>query len=170
MHTQGRGEGALRRHRITITGASYFLTLCAAARRAQPVDDEIAHIIHAELNAIERDQHWVQRAGVLMPDHLHLFVRVTGELALSRCVARLKARTRSALTAKGWGWQPNYYEHRLRPDEPVSAVMRYLYLNPYRAGLLRSGESYRWFWLGREETGWFECDASRIESEPEWLR
>lgn len=149
---------------------SYFLTLCASTRRTNSVCDDVAKAILAELNAIERDQHWVQRAGVLMPDHLHLLVRLNGGLALSRCVARLKSRTRSALSAKGWVWQPNYYEHRLRPGEPVSAVIRYLYLNPYRAGLLRTDEAYPWYWLGRDETTWFEGDASQVERELEWLR
>jgi putative transposase len=170
VHTPGRGDGALRRHRVSVPAASYFLTLCATTRRADRIRVEVASAIVAELSAIERDEHWVQRAGVLMPDHLHLFVRLNGGLALSRCVARLKARTRIALSTKGWVWQPNYYEHRLRPGEPVAAVIRYLYLNPYRAGLLRSGESYPWYWLGREEAAWFEGDASGVEREPDWLR
>ncbi len=160
----------MRRHRVSIPAASYFLTLCAITRRTNRVRDEVAKAIFVELNAIERDQHWVQRAGVLMPDHLHLLVRLNGGLALSRCVARLKVKTGSALSAKGWVWQPNYYEHRLRPDEPVSAVIRYLYLNPYRAGLLRADESYPWYWLGCDEASWFEGDASQVEREPEWLR
>ena len=33
-------------------------------------------------------------------------------------------------------WQRNFFEHRLRPGEPANNYARYIFMNPYRAGLI----------------------------------
>jgi REP element-mobilizing transposase RayT len=170
MHTPGRGEGALRRHRASVPGSSYFLTLCVDRAGTALLDGEIATAIQREINAIESDGHWRIRAAVIMPDHLHLLIHLTGELPLPRCVARLKSKTRPSLTQHGLGWQTNFYEHRLRPDEPVEGVVRYIFLNPYRACLVSAGKSYPWFWLGSHESAWFTPTTSDGKPFPDWLR
>ena len=101
MHTAGRGEGALRRYRVSISETSYFLTLCTENRTEGVTHDDVASAIRAEITSLETDGHWSQRAGVLMPDHLHLLVKLTGNLSIARCVARLKTKTRAALLARG---------------------------------------------------------------------
>jgi putative transposase len=116
MHARGRGEGALRRYRVSLSETSYFLTLCTAERVDVLTREESAKAIRAEIAALETAGHWIQRAGVLMPDHLHLLVRLTGDLPVERCVARLKAKTCPALVVHNLAWQPNFYDHRLRPS------------------------------------------------------
>jgi REP element-mobilizing transposase RayT len=105
-----------------------------------------------------------------MPDHLHLFVRLTGTLAISRCVARLKSKTNPVLHAKDMSWQGNFHEHRLRPDDPVESVIRYLHLNPYREKLVSTTEVWPWFWLGNEEAAWFVPLLDNENPFPEWLK
>ena len=170
MHTFGRGDGALRRYRMSVREAAYFLTLCTETRARDLTHDDTATAIRTELSAIESDGHWFQRAGVLMPDHLHLLVRLTGELSIARCVARLKAKTRSVLGARGLTWQPNFYELRLRADDPVEDVVRYIFLNPYRTGETPNNTHYRWFWLGADEDVWFKRGTDDGRPFPEWLR
>jgi REP element-mobilizing transposase RayT len=104
-----------------------------------------------------------------MPNHLHLFVRLSGQLLLSRCVARAKAKTKSSLEAEGLSWQTNFYEHRLRPDDSAADVIRYLFLNPFRAGITPQGQRYRWFWLGAPEVEWFEPATDLGRPFPAWL-
>jgi hypothetical protein len=70
----------------------------------------------------------------------------------------------------GVRWQGNFYEHRLRPDEPVEMVVRYIFLNPWRAGLAAGGSAYPWFWLGEEEKKWFQPITDDGKPFPEWLR
>jgi len=103
-----------------------------------------------------------------MPDHLHLFIRLSGGLPLSRCIARFKTKTNPAL--RGVGWQANFHEHRLRPDDSVESVLRYIFLNPYRENLVPKEEAYPWFWLGREEASWFTALTGDGLPFPEWLR
>jgi putative transposase len=170
MHTPGRGDGALRRYRVSLPATAYFLTLCTEARSAGLTNDDTALANRAEITAIETDGHWTHRACVVMPDHLHLLVRLTGDLPLARCVARLKSKTRPALLAHDISWQPNFYEHRLRPADAVEDVVRYVFINPYRANLVPIPAPYRWFWLGAEEERWFKPGTDQGRPFPEWLR
>jgi putative transposase len=170
MHTRGHGEGALRRHRVSLPEASYFVTLCTEHRKPSLTQPVIADAIRAELSAIEDDGHWKQRGGVLMPDHLHLFVCLSGQLPIARCVARLKAKTKQALQAAHLSWQGNFYEHRLRPNDSVEEVLRYLFLNPYRGIRVPAAETYPWFWLGADEAAWFLPGSDQGRPFPEWLQ
>ncbi len=105
-----------------------------------------------------------------MPDHLHLLVRLTGNLGIARCIARLKSKTRPHLSVHDLAWQPNFYEHRLRPDDAIEEVVRYIFLNPYRAGVVSIDAPYRWFWLGTEDAVWFKPGTNHGRPFPEWLR
>ena len=169
MHTPGRGEGALRRHRVSLPGTSYFLTICAEGHNAQLLGANTPPVIRSEIASIESDGHWRVRAAVIMPDHLHLLIEITGKLSLSRCVARLKSKTRANLPANSVRWQRNFYDHRLRPADSVETVLRYIFLNSHRANLGSPDRSYPWFWLGEEERSWFMPLTLDNNPFPEWL-
>lgn len=104
-----------------------------------------------------------------MPDHVHLLVTLGERLSLGQCVGRLKAKTRFLLSTASLRWQGNYFEHRLKADEPIETVLRYMFLNPYRANLLKLAEAYPWFWLGSAETEWFRPQTNHDRPFPEWL-
>jgi len=74
--------------------------------------------------------------GTIMPDHVHLLAALTEKLSIGQVVGKFKSLTRSFLSQHGMCWQRNYFEHRLRPDDRVSHYARYIFLNPYRAGLV----------------------------------
>lgn len=164
-----RGYEALRRHRTTIVGASYFVTLCTRNRHPGLTATEPADAVARELHEMAGDRSIVARAWVIMPDHVHLFLRTTEALALGQIVGRLKAGTRSALALRGLAWQGNFYEHCIRPDEPVEDVLRYMFLNPYRAGLASATEPYRHYWISPEDAAWFHASVDDLRPVPEWL-
>ena len=125
-----RGYESLRRCRVTLPNTSYFVTLCTYNRVHGLNFSSVASAIKTELDAIESDGVIVLRTAVLMPDHLHLFFRLTGSLSLGQIIGRLKTKTRSSLLASNLRWQGNNYEHRLRPDEYVEDVGRYIFHKP----------------------------------------
>jgi putative transposase len=170
MHTPGRGDGALRHQRVSLAGSSYFLTLCSTNRTLGMIRAHVASALRKEICSIETDGHWTLRAAVIMPDHVHLFVRLAGNLPISRCVARLKAKTRTALAMDGLSWQKNFYEHRLRPDDEVEQVVRYIFLNPHRCGLANESQAYEHLWLGEDECAWFEPQLDDGRPVADWLR
>jgi putative transposase len=165
-----RGFEALRRGRWSQKGGSYFVTLTTAGRAHGLTGPRIATVLRQEIDACESDGHWLARAAVIMPDHVHVLVRLTGELDLGQVVGRIKAKTRAALFSRDLQWQGNFFEHHMRPDEPVVDVLRYIFLNPYRAGLAEPGSTYPWFWMHPEEAAWFEPMLDDGRPFPEWLK
>ena len=167
---KSRGHEALRRHRYSQAGFSYFLTLCTDGRKRTLDRPAVSTCIRTEISALESDGHWTVRAAVIMPDHLHLLIRLNAGLTLGQCVARLKTKTRGHLLAENARWQDNYYEHRLRADEPAAPVLHYLHRNPYRQDLVPADKVYPLFWLGPEEAAWFRPLLNQDCPDPEWLR
>ena len=70
-----------------------------------------------------------------MPDHVHLFVRSDGSLALSTWVGGLK-RAISVAVAKQRLWQPGFFDHVIRSTESYAEKWNYVRENPVRAGLV----------------------------------
>ncbi|MFZ5495155.1 MAG: hypothetical protein ACOZE5_07430 [Verrucomicrobiota bacterium] len=51
-----------------------------------------------------------------------------------------KGRLTPALRNHGLKWQEGFYDHQIRESEDLLPVFLYIYLNPYRAGLLGEAE------------------------------
>ena len=71
---------------------------------------------------------------VVMPDHLHLFVRGGADFNLAQWVNGLKRAISVALgaTKKRPLWQPGFFDHVLRNDESYSQKWEYVRENPVR--------------------------------------
>lgn len=54
----------------------------------------------------------------------------------------------------GLRWQANYYDHVLRSSEALEPVARYMWLNPYRAGLVRDTDVWPGWWCRGEVEAW----------------
>ena len=74
--------------------------------------------------------------ATIMPDHIHALLILGRRLQFGRVIAKFKALTRFSLTTNSCVWQRDFFEHHLCPDEYFSPFGRYIFLNPYRAGLL----------------------------------
>lgn len=130
----------------------------------------VAGALRAEIQNIEGDGYWTIRGAVIMPDHIHLLATLHDKLPLSRVIARLKSKTRAALATTGLRWQGNYYEHRLRETDAIESVLHYICLNPYRAALLPTSDTYPWSWLGSREGDWFKPRLDDGKPFADWLR
>ena len=115
------------------------------------------------------DGTWGLRCGTLMPDHLHLFVSLGERLPLSRCLQRLKAKTSAVLKSAALCWERGYFDHRMRPYDEVLPVFLYIYLNPYRAGLVPLGQPWAHYRCGAEDWAWFHTQLDHDLPVPEWL-
>lgn len=111
---------------------------------------------------------WRLRCASVMPDHLHLFFALGERLTLSQSLARLKSRTRSLLAPTA-GWQDNFYDHHLRPTDPVEAIFRYIFLNPYAANLIARSDHWPHFYCAPEDWAWFKDRTDSDQPFPEWL-
>ena len=78
---------------------------------------------------------------VIMPDHVHLFVRGGCNFRLGAWIGALKqalAKAAMLSRAKGQIWQEGFFDHLLRSDESYSQKWNYVRENPVRAGLVKS--------------------------------
>lgn len=118
----------------------YFVTFCTLGRKrigslttAQATFEIYAGKAFADFNvAVGR--------YVVMPDHLHLFVRGGQGFRLSPWVGGLKRALSVALHSRGSLWQPGFFDHILRSDESYSEKWQYVRDNPVRARLVTNGD------------------------------
>lgn len=81
-----KGHAALRRGRVSIPEAEYFITVCTDKRRAGLAVPEIGTAILGELRALDDDSTWRLRCAVVMPDHIHLLIVLGWRLALGKTI------------------------------------------------------------------------------------
>jgi putative transposase len=77
---------------------------------------------------------------VIMPDHCHFLMQVPAPGSLSKIVGRYKMGVSHSLQI-GPIWQPRF--HMKTCSSPIDALC-YIHLNPLRAGLSETPESYPW--------------------------
>ena len=147
-----RRTADLRKGRTSLAGARYFITICAQRPERRLVLPATAEAVSGILARIEKDGDATFLASTIMPNHLHLLALLTGRLTLSRVVGKLKALTEPVLRVEGPRWQENFFEHRLQPEDRASDYARYIFLNPYRAGLIRRNDEWPW-WRRSPEHG-----------------
>jgi putative transposase len=82
---------------------------------------------------------------VIMPDHVHLFIRGAAEFVLGRWTGTLKqalAKAGNFSRTVGQIWQEGFFDHVLRSDESYARKREYVHQNPVRAGLVKLAEDW----------------------------
>lgn len=108
-------------------------------------DLEVAHHAFESYIRRGRDEFGVAVGRyVIMPDHLHLFVRGGDDFNLARWVNGLKRAISVALGAKKKRplWQPGFFDHLLRNDESYTQKWEYVRENPVRAALAARADDW----------------------------
>lgn len=165
------GFSALRRGRVSAVGAEYFLTLTLrrplAPGRSLAAPDLLERLRHRWIE-LEAEKHWCVHCAVVMPDHVHLLVTLLGA-ELAQVVRLFKGPLSPALRTCGLHWQGNYFDHRLRTDDALEPIARYMWLNPYRAGLVDASEVWGGWWCSAEVS--MRVDGGASDAPPsEWWR
>jgi len=79
---------------------------------------------------------------VIMPDHIHLFVRGNQNFSLSPWVGGLKRALSVALETGRVLWQPGFFDRVLGSDESYAQKWEYVHENPVRAGLVKNSDEW----------------------------
>ena len=165
-----KGHAALRHGRWTNAGADYFLTICTEAKGAGLTEPLVAEGILQEMHAMEADDCWFVRCATIMPDHVHLLLTLGPRLALGRSIQRLKAKTAACLRLCELQWERGFFDRQMRPDDDSLAVFLYIYLNPYRGGLIARTEKWAHYYCGLKDWEWFESYLDQDLPPPEWIQ
>lgn len=84
---------------------------------------------------------------VIMPDHVHLFVRGGQGFYLGRWIASLKqalAKSADRCKTRGRVWQEVFFDHVIRNDESYAEKWEYVRQNPARADLVVNADEWRY--------------------------
>ena len=141
MKTPRRRTPDLLKGRVSIPGARYFITVCLQRPSGNLTATPASRALNDVITALFVPPDAALLCATLMPDHVHLLLILGSRLSLARLIAKFKAQSRRILPP-GAAWQRNFFEHRLRVDEPTNDYARYIFLNPYRQRLLKPGD--RW--------------------------
>ncbi len=122
----------------------YFVTICTLHRR-KIVDLAAVHSAFRKY-ALRGETEFNVAVGryIIMPDHLHFFVRGGADFILAQWANGLKRAMSVALgaTSKQPLWQPGFFDHLLRNDESYGQKWNYVRENPVRAGFITSAEDW----------------------------
>jgi len=80
-----------------------------------------------------------------MPEHLHLLLRgarVTADAWAAMASFKQRSGFWIAATRPGRRWQKDYWDHVVRRDDDLRALVRYIADNPVRRGLATAWDAY----------------------------
>lgn len=139
----------LLRGRFSQVGAYYAITTNADGRRPLFADDTCASIVARRLAGAHYALHFEPLAWVVMPDHVHIVLRLDND-SLSRAIQAFKSHAaraiNSARTTTGPVWQAGFYDHCIRTEEDLFKQARYVIENPLRRGLTERLDDYPYWW------------------------
>ncbi len=139
------GRRPPRLGRVFAIGPLYFVTFCTHERQRFLAKDEVhtAFVLFAK-RAEETFNVGVGRY-VIMPDHVHLFVRGDHNFRLGPWIGALKqALAKAAMLSRANGqiWEEGFFDHVLRSNESYSQKWNYVRENPVSARLAKSAADW----------------------------
>ena len=119
----------------------YFVTLCTVHRRKVLANEQVhaAFVRYAEAAA---QRGYAVGRYVIMPDHIHLFIRGADDFVLGTWIAGLKRVVAAAVTGGRGIWQRGFFDHVIRHSESYSEKWNYVRENPVRAGLVTDADEW----------------------------
>lgn len=104
LHT--RKTHSLSHNRVSIPGATYFLTLTTTERKTSLTTPMISEAIKKALRELHQGNDLSLLCGTTMPEHIHILIILGETLTLSQTIAKLKVVTKNALQTSSLSWLP----------------------------------------------------------------
>jgi REP element-mobilizing transposase RayT len=122
----------------------FFVTFCTYERRKLLATDAV-HAAFVAFASQANSRHNVAVGRyVVMPDHVHLFVRGPDDFQLGPWIGMLKQALAKqiALARTLPMWQRGFFDHLLRSDESYAQKWNYVRENPVRAGFVTKADDW----------------------------
>jgi putative transposase len=134
----------LRKGRCSEPLGLYLLTKCVASGNDLKVEQRNA-IVSALFFGVEKGDMRLH-AFVVMPDHWHALISLGMELSLEEVVESISRRTNYQLRLQGdrVSWQRGFHDRKIRQNESVTDIVRYIEYNPVRKNMVVLPEEWQW--------------------------
>jgi REP element-mobilizing transposase RayT len=136
-----------RPHRLQASGEHFHVT--ARGVRREPVfSDDLDFALYLRLLSQTAERYaWIVLAYCLMPNHIHLVVRLTAPtlsvgMQRQQGLYARKFNERHALT--GHVFEGRFHASRLESEAHLLGAVRYVARNPAEAGLCADPAEWRW--------------------------
>jgi REP element-mobilizing transposase RayT len=137
-------SGDLRKGRDSQPGALYYITknLLAPCVFVERQRDECC----ASLQAFRQKGNLLLHAFVIMRDHWHALFSLAGRLSLEKTLHELCRHMSFPSRRRGdhLTWQEGFYDHRVRQDDSVVDIVKYIEDNPVVEGLVEASAQWQW--------------------------
>jgi putative transposase len=123
------------------TAPLYFITFCTFDRKPL-LDNHPVHRAFLKFARKAADRGAAIGRYVIMPDHIHCFIRIAPALEIGTTIRLLKRSLSAVMEESPPHWQPGFFDHVLRHSESYSEKWNYTVQNPVRAGLVSNAEEW----------------------------
>lgn len=122
----------------------YFVTMCTKNRVPAFADPKIAEIAKSVIMRYRSDGRYYMYAYCIMPDHIHLLLKLrAGNGRLDTLIAVIKSGIRHGASPQAEvSWMRGFHERIKRDYEDAHEFVRYIRLNPVRAGMVAEAHDY----------------------------
>lgn len=133
-----------RRHlpHWTLEGSIYFVTFCACKTEFDEYEQRIVLDHIKEGNEKFYDCY----AAVVMPDHVHLLLRIQKKYNLSNVMRGIKGvsayKVNQRRGTKGKVWQDESFDRIVRDGTEFDQKLKYMFKNPLKKGLTNDPSNY----------------------------
>jgi putative transposase len=131
---------------ITRTSRTFFVTTKTSMGRALLQSDRNATLFIDVLRSYVAAKKFKVHDFVVMPDHVHLLMTVSGDTSIEKAVQLIKGgfsyRLKKETGYTGEIWQKGFSEVRVNDKESFARHRQYIAENPVKRGLASSPEDY----------------------------
>lgn len=150
-----------------VYGGCYFFTLVTYKRIRYFARDEARDLLLKNIEKVRKAQQFELIAYCIMPDHLHLLLKLSEDTKdFSYLIREIKRLTTLELrknignpTAKIW--QNRFWEHTIRDENDLQMHFDYIHFNPIKHGYV--DDSIDWEWSSYRnsiENGYYPDDKT----------
>ena len=136
-----------RLRRLVLSDRSFFVT-CRVLPCRRSLDEREFQCLARVLRERREKYHFLLTAWVFLPDHWHaiLFPRspVTVSLVMESIKVGSTLRINGGRKESGLLWQPRFFDRALRTVKEYHEKVKYIHLNPVKAGLATRPEEWPW--------------------------
>ena len=131
---------------IVSSSRTFFVTTKTSMGRALLQSERNATLFVDVLRSCVREGNLTVHDFVVMPDHVHLLITLSGQITIEKTMQLIKGRfsyrVKKELGYAGEVWQRGFWELRVEDEDSFARHREYIAQNPVRRGLVNSAEDF----------------------------